>query len=153
MKTERILPFWLESAQVRQTPCAWIVSLTARTHGRGHGSIPATRKVRIPIAKCENEDQALCRSMSTPTGWKVRTLARGCWLLTHHREKHKDCSESYSEMMRIFAANMRAKYDGINYLYESEEAQDELIRILKLTDIVAMNYPVGLVAHDANENT
>ena len=75
---------------------------------------------------------------------KLRTTANGCWLM--HQIKAKWSKETRREILSPLAKQMRAKYDGINYLYESDEAQNEIQRVLKLSGMFAMNYPVGLVA-------
>ncbi len=136
------LPFWLEAAYARQTPSAWIVTLYARTHGIGHGKALSAARIRLR-RHFECPDHAINWATGTPTAKKLRTTANGCWLL--HQIKAKWNAETRHEILASLGKELRAKYDGINYLYESDEAQSELQRVLKLQGMFAMNYPVGLV--------
>jgi len=132
------LPFWLESANARRTPSAWVVNLRARTHSIGCGNRDAAT-VRIPNQRgCETEFNAICYASSLPTARKLRTVARGCWIMAQLKERWDVATRH--DILGGLAKQMRAKYDGISYLYESDEAQDELIRLFKLQDIIVPNF-------------
>lgn len=138
----KTLPFWLAAAYARRTPSAWIVTLYARTHGIGHGRVPANAKIRLR-RNFEHPDHAINWASGTPTAKKLRTVANGCWIM--HQLKSKWDANTRRDILGPLAKQLRAKYDGISYLYESEEAQNELAQTLKLKGMFAMNYPVGLV--------
>ncbi len=141
------LPFWLQSASTRRTPCGdWIVRLQARTHDIGHGKSPAIANIRLR-RKFEKPEHAVNWSQGTPTAQKLRTTARGCWIM--HQLKERWDAETRRDLLGNLAKQLRAKYDGISYLYESDEAQSELETKLKLKGMFAMNYPVGLVKKEA----
>lgn len=138
-----VLPFWLESAHARQTPCGdWIVTLRARTHGIGHGKALGEACIRLR-RHFDAPRNAICWAQGTPSAQRVRTTANGCWIM--HQLKERWDAPTRHDILGNLAKEMRARYDGINYLYESEEAQSELRQVLNLRGMFAENYPVGLV--------
>lgn len=138
------LPFWLQSASTRRTACGdWIVTLRARTHDIGHGKSLAIANVRLR-RQFDKPEHAVHWAQGTPTAQKLRTTARGCWIMRQLKDRWD--AETRRDILGNLAREMRAKYDGISYLYESDEAQSELETKLKLAGMFAMNFPTGLVA-------
>lgn len=128
----------------------WIKSLTIRPVKKGlnrfwrvitySNVFNCTTKPRIRceyITKFYTKEEAIAQAIHNARS--IYLHSRGAWIVSKVKEKYGVAKETRKELFEAYCSLMKAKYDGLNYLYESQEAQDEIILALRIPDISSSN--------------
>jgi len=119
----------------------WVGALTIReTHTHSRVTVfsnsfdckTASRIKKFHIPKAITLPEAIQKALKGSNS--IFLHSRGCWIVTQIKVKYGD-EEARKELFSDYCRILKAKYDGFDYLYGSIEAQNEIIRDLKIPDI------------------
>jgi len=118
-------PVWVGGVDTKRSGSKWRVTVYSNTFGLLNS--PERQQHYVDGSLSQDQAETLAINKSN----KVRLYSNGCWLVAKAKEKYGP-AEDRKDLFTSFMHNLRRKYDGINPVYQSAEAQAEIQSALKL---------------------
>lgn len=122
-------PIWVGAITVRENDRFWRIIV----YSKSFNCITPPKIKKFSIPKSITREEAIAYVLKHSDS--VRLHARGCWIITKVKEKYGTDVDGRRELFIDFCKYMKARYDGVNYLYGYEESQNELIKKLNVPDM------------------